>query len=189
MKRDVKHLILMRHAEADWGLNDFDRPLTKRGHQQAAQAGAWLAERGYIPEQIMSSAALRTRQTTTWVSDALGEKGPTAHLDEGLYEVGASRIIARINGVSENVRSVLVVSHLPGIQDAAIQLTRTWPWRCFTGSPRRLWQCLRCLGSGRFWMGRMRTLLRLKVSSLRFRAWWLGSVRALGLKLLSGRGK
>jgi len=37
--------------------------------------------------------------------------------------VGASRIIARINGVSENVRSVLVVSHLPGIQDAAIQLT------------------------------------------------------------------
>ena len=123
MKRDVKHLILMRHAEADWGLNDFDRPLTKRGHQQAAQAGAWLAERGYIPEQIMSSAALRTRQTTTWVSDALGEKGPTAHLDEGLYEVGASRIIARINGVSENVRSVLVVSHLPGIQDAAIQLT------------------------------------------------------------------
>lgn len=123
MKRDVKHLILMRHAEADWGLNDFDRPLTKRGHQQAAQAGAWLAEHGYIPEQIMSSAALRTRQTTTWVSDALGEKGPTAHLDEGLYEVGASRIIARINGVSENVRSVLVVSHLPGIQDAAIQLT------------------------------------------------------------------
>ena len=111
MKRDVKHLILMRHAEADWGLNDFDRPLTKRGHQQAAQAGAWLAEHGYIPEQIMSSAALRTRQTTTWVSD------------EGLYEVGASRIIARINGVSENVRSVLVVSHLPGIQDAAIQLT------------------------------------------------------------------
>ena len=123
MKRDVTHLILMRHAEADRGLNDFDRPLTKRGHQQAAQAGAWLAERGYIPEQIMSSAALRTRQTTTWVSDALGEKGPTAHLDEGLYEVGASRIIARINGVSENVRSVLVVSHLPGIQDAAIQLT------------------------------------------------------------------
>ena len=56
MKRDVKHLILMRHAEADWGLNDFDRPLTKRGHQQAAQAGAWLAERGYIPEQIMASA-------------------------------------------------------------------------------------------------------------------------------------
>ena len=51
----VKRLIIMRHAEADWGLNDFDRPLTKRGHEQAAAAGAWLAARGYIPEQIMSS--------------------------------------------------------------------------------------------------------------------------------------
>lgn len=50
----VKRLIIMRHAEADWGLNDFDRPLTKRGHEQAAAAGAWLAARGYIPEQIMS---------------------------------------------------------------------------------------------------------------------------------------
>lgn len=122
LKRDVKHLILMRHAEADWGLNDFDRPLTQRGHRQAAAAGAWLVERGYIPEQLMSSAALRTRQTTTWVSDALGDKGPTAHLDEGLYEVAASRIIARINGVSERVRSAMVVAHLPGIQDAAIRL-------------------------------------------------------------------
>ena len=109
----------MRHAEADWGLNDFDRPLTKRGHEQAAAAGAWLASRGYIPEQIMSSSALRTRQTTTWVADGLGSKAPTAHLDEGLYEVSAARIIARINGVSENVHSLMVVSHLPGVQDAA----------------------------------------------------------------------
>ena len=118
----VKRLIIMRHAEADWGLNDFDRPLTKRGHEQAAAAGAWLAARGYIPEQIMSSSALRTRQTTTWVSDGLGAKAPTAHLDEGLYEVSASRIIARINSVSENVHSLMVVSHLPGVQDAAQHL-------------------------------------------------------------------
>lgn len=121
-KRDIKYLILMRHAEADWGFNDFDRPLTKRGHEQAAEAGAWLVSRGYIPEQVMSSAALRARQTTTWVSEALGEKGPTAHLDEGLYEVGAPAIIARINTAAETVRSLLVVSHLPGIQDTALGL-------------------------------------------------------------------
>ena len=71
----VKRLIIMRHAEADWGLNDFDRPLTKRGHEQAAAAGAWLAARGYIPEQIMSRRLCVTRQTTTWVSDGLGGEG------------------------------------------------------------------------------------------------------------------
>ena len=121
-EHDAKYLILMRHAEADWGMDDFNRPLTSRGHSQAQTAGQWLAEKGYIPEQIMSSSALRTRQTTTWVSDALGEQAPTAHLDEGLYEVSDSRIIARINGVSEDVRSLLVVSHLPGIYDAALRL-------------------------------------------------------------------
>ena len=51
-----------------------------------------------------------------------GGEAPTAHLDEGLYEVSASRIIARINSVSENVHSLMVVSHLPGVQDAAQRL-------------------------------------------------------------------
>ena len=120
--RDVKRLIIMRHAEADWGMDDFDRPLTKRGHRQAADAGSWLKQKGYIPEQLISSAALRTRQTTTWISDALGEQAPTPHLDEGLYEVPASRVLARINGVSESVRTLMVVSHLPAVQDVTLQL-------------------------------------------------------------------
>lgn len=120
--RDIKRLIIMRHAEADWGMDDFDRPLTKRGHRQAVDAGSWLKQKGYIPEQLMSSAALRTRQTTTWISDALGEQAPTPHLDEGLYEVPASRVLARINGVSESVRTLMVVSHLPAVQDVTLQL-------------------------------------------------------------------
>ena len=68
--RDVKRLIIMRHAEADWGMDDFDRPLTKRGHRQAADAGSWLKQKGYIPEQLMSSAALRLMEKATSVSEA-----------------------------------------------------------------------------------------------------------------------
>ncbi len=170
----AKRLIIMRHAEADWGLNDFDRPLTKRGHEQAAAAGAWLASRGYIPEQIMSSSALRTRQTTTWVSDGLGAKAPTAHLDEGLYEVSASRIIARINSVSENVHSLMVVSHLPGVQDAVQRLMGpdsdpNASMDVYYGFPPSSIAVFEVPGSGLCLMARMRASWTSRASRLRTR--------------------
>lgn len=123
-RHDSKTLIIMRHAEADWGVDDFNRPLTHNGHLQASDAGQWLLENGYVPEMIMSSAALRTRQTTTWIEDALGEKAPTASLDERLYNAPASALVSAINNAPATVNSLMLVAHLPGVQDAATQLMR-----------------------------------------------------------------
>ena len=123
-RHDAKTLIIMRHAEADWGMDDFNRPLTKRGATQATAAGQWLLTSGNVPEMIASSAALRTRQTTTWVSHALGEKAATASLDERLYNAPASAITTAINNAPNTVNSLMVVAHLPGVQDAAMQLMR-----------------------------------------------------------------
>lgn len=123
-RHDSKLLIIMRHAEADWGLDDFNRPLTKRGYEQAATAGKWLMESEIVPEMIISSAALRTRQTTTWIEDALGEKAPTASLDERLYNAPSSSLISAINNAPASVNSLMLVAHLPGVQDAALQLMR-----------------------------------------------------------------
>lgn len=124
-RHDSKMLIIMRHAEADWGLDDFNRPLTQRGHGQASEAGQWLQETGAIPEMIISSAALRTRQTTTWIEDALGEKAPTASLDERLYNAPSSALIGAINHAPSTVNSLMLVAHLPGVQDAAMELMRS----------------------------------------------------------------
>ncbi|MBM7051571.1 MULTISPECIES: histidine phosphatase family protein [unclassified Rothia (in: high G+C Gram-positive bacteria)] len=121
----TKLLIIMRHAEADWGLDDFNRPLTKRGHAQAPQVGRWLLEKEYVPEMIVSSAALRTRQTTTWVSEGLGEKAPTASLDKNLYNAPARKLVSAINSAPETVQALMLVAHLPGVQDAALQLARS----------------------------------------------------------------
>ena len=104
------------------GMDDFDRPLTKRGHRQAADAGSWLKQKGLYSRAADVFGGAAHRQTTTWISDALGEQAPTPHLDEGLYEVPASRVLARINGVSESVRTLMVVSHLPAVQDVTLQL-------------------------------------------------------------------
>ena len=41
----------MRHAKAERpdGVADIDRPLTQRGHADAAAVGAWLAHHDYGP--------------------------------------------------------------------------------------------------------------------------------------------
>ena len=117
-------LIIMRHGQADmpWGTSDFDRRLTEHGERQAHDAAHWLLEQEAVPEMIVCSAALRTRQTCTWVMDAFGEKAPTASLDERLYNAAPSALIAAINRTPETVRSLMLIAHCPGVQEAVLHL-------------------------------------------------------------------
>ena len=117
-------LIIMRHGQADmpWGTSDFDRRLTEHGEQQAHDAARWLLEQGAVPEMIVCSAALRTRQTCTWVMDALGEKAPTPKLESALYAAGATSMLSVVNHVPETVNTLMVISHMPGIQSLALRL-------------------------------------------------------------------
>jgi hypothetical protein len=56
-------LILWRHAEAEDGVPDGERALTKKGRKQAAAVAAWL--KPHLPRQarILASPATRAQQT------------------------------------------------------------------------------------------------------------------------------
>jgi len=56
-------LILWRHAEAENGMPDSARELTKHGRKQAAQIAAWLKERMPAHCGILVSPSRRTQQT------------------------------------------------------------------------------------------------------------------------------
>ncbi len=120
----LRRLIIMRHSKADWpgGVDDHDRPLEERGHREAPLAGRWLVEQGVVPDFILCSSALRTRQTCTWVCSELGEKAPTPKLESGLYAASALRMLAVINQVPDTVTTLMVIAHLPGVQDLAVHL-------------------------------------------------------------------
>jgi len=120
----VKRLILMRHSKAAFplGVEDHERPLAQRGHNEAPLAGKWLVENNIVPDFILCSSALRTRQTCTWICQQLGEKAPTPKLEDGLYAAGPARILSVINHVPETVTTLMVISHMPGIQEAALRL-------------------------------------------------------------------
>ncbi|ALE93806.1 histidine phosphatase [Arthrobacter alpinus] len=120
----IKRLILMRHSKAAFplGVEDHERPLAQRGHTEAPLAGKWLVENAVVPDFILCSSALRTRQTCTWVCQQLGEKAPTPKLEDGLYAAGPRQILSVINHVPETVTTLMVISHMPGVQEAALRL-------------------------------------------------------------------
>ncbi|MDX2341470.1 histidine phosphatase family protein [Micrococcus sp. NPDC078436] len=121
---DAKTLIVLRHAKAGWpeGADDHDRPLAARGHDQAPAAGRWLRENGLVPDGIVCSDALRTRQTCVWVCEQLGELAPTPYLDRRLYEADAARALSIVNETEEGVRRLLVVGHMPWVQNLGMRL-------------------------------------------------------------------
>ncbi len=120
----LKRLMLLRHAKAEWqaGVADHERSLSTRGHHDAALPGRWMVDNDSIPDLILCSSALRTRQTCTWICAELGDKAPTPKLEEDLYAARPEEILALINRVPATVTNLLVIAHMPGVQDLAMRL-------------------------------------------------------------------
>jgi phosphohistidine phosphatase len=71
----MKTIILVRHAKSSWkdlSLDDFDRPLNKRGKINAPLMGEKLKERQIMPDLILSSPAKRARKTATTIAKKIG---------------------------------------------------------------------------------------------------------------------
>ncbi|GGJ89190.1 phosphoglycerate mutase [Pilimelia anulata] len=121
----VTTLVLLRHAKAarpDDG-PDFDRPLTTRGHGDAAAAGAWLRRKQYIPDVVLCSPARRTRQTWHAVAVALADAArPEVTYRAEIYESGAPGVLALLHDLGEHAGTVLLVGHNPTVSDMSALL-------------------------------------------------------------------
>lgn len=124
MSQHYKTLLILRHAEAGHSFSgdDHSRQLTQRGQAEAQLMGQWLAEQNLAPEAAVVSDAMRTRQTYVWISDRLGDLAPTAYLDSRLYLAESRGLCSIINETPETVQTLLVVAHMPGVQDLAMEL-------------------------------------------------------------------
>jgi phosphohistidine phosphatase len=74
-------------------------------------------------ELIISSDALRARLTAEAVADAIGYGGQIL-LDPRLYHASAADILAVLrSAVDDNVTTVMIVGHNPGLEDLVARLT------------------------------------------------------------------
>jgi phosphohistidine phosphatase len=120
-------LVILRHAKADRpsGVADLNRPLTQRGHADAAAAGAWLAARGYRPDLVLCSPAKRTRQTWRGVSVALTGPGePDVQYESALYYESTQDALDLVREVPAGVGSVLLIGHNPTMSTLSALLDR-----------------------------------------------------------------
>lgn len=123
----MKRLILTRHAKSSWDdplTPDHDRPLNERGKMAAADLGQWLASRGYVPDEVLCSDALRTRKTWSGIAPALPGT-PVLGLKPALYHAGADVMLAVLRHATGNV--VMMIGHNPGIAEFASRIVAQPP--------------------------------------------------------------
>ncbi|OGB27445.1 MAG: histidine phosphatase family protein [Burkholderiales bacterium RIFCSPLOWO2_02_FULL_57_36] len=124
-------LILWRHAEAEPGDPDDERPLTAKGHKQAAKIAGWLDRN--LPDRckILVSPTKRTLQT----AQALGRK---FKVEPGLMPDATPETILALAKWPDAREPVLIVGHQPtlgqvaglliagSIQDWTIKKSNAW---------------------------------------------------------------
>ena len=110
----LKTLFLLRHAKSDWHGEspDHERTLAPRGHDAAQRIGRFLSEIGQLPERVVSSTAVRARETVRLAALA-GEWSTELELDSNLYDTSAERMLEWLHGVDDTTNSVLLAGHQP----------------------------------------------------------------------------
>jgi len=118
----MKHLYLVRHAKSSWDyleLDDFDRPLNKRGMTDAPRMGRYLAGRGVVPAIIVASPARRTHETANAFVHTMNIPPTDFCEDSRIYAATASTLLDVIREWDDACSSVMVVGHNPGIAEVA----------------------------------------------------------------------
>jgi phosphohistidine phosphatase len=128
----MKTLGLFRHAKSDWDdprARDFDRPLNPRGRIWAPRMGDFIrqecARRGLAWNRIMSSPAVRAAQTIEMAAQGAGlAPGATLAInwDRRLYLASSATLIDVLRELPQDLTSVLMVGHNPGLEDLIFDL-------------------------------------------------------------------
>jgi len=122
-----KRLFLLRHAKSssdDPFVQDFDRDLNKRGRKAARGLSKWLENKGYMPDLVLCSAALRTRQTLELTQEGFGGR-PEISIEKRLYLADVEdlrRRLAELDKRSPCPDAVLMIGHNPGLEEFALDL-------------------------------------------------------------------
>ncbi len=105
-------------------MDDHDRPLNTRGEAGAERVGAWLADRGHVPELLLCSTAKRAVMTAQIIMEQFADK-PEIDYIAGLYHASPDTILSKIRAAKPG--DVMVVGHNPGMASFADLISETRP--------------------------------------------------------------
>lgn len=114
----MKTVYLIRHAKSDWNTSaqtDFERPLNKRGKNDAPLIAEQLNQLDFKVDTMYISPAKRTTETTELIYRSLNNKPNNTKLINKLYHASLEDLSGLINDLSEAENSIAIVTHNPGI--------------------------------------------------------------------------
>lgn len=112
-------LVLLRHAESAHAPEpgaDHARELTARGRDQAREASQQLLGKHGPFDHMLVSSAERARATAVIVAGVAGIDPAAAEYTGDLYEADPYEILVRLRQVREDIHSLLVIGHNPGLE-------------------------------------------------------------------------
>lgn len=118
----MKRLTLVRHGNAAWKnsqASDFERPLTRRGQAEAEALARHLLARQLVPDLLMTSPALRAKQTTEILARELELPANTVKQEEWLYLAQPADILRAARSPGPKVQHLMLVGHNPGVSELA----------------------------------------------------------------------
>ncbi|MFB9887060.1 SixA phosphatase family protein [Balneatrix alpica] len=127
----MKYLTLVRHAKSCWKnplLKDHQRPLNRRGAEDAPRVGRHIAEQisqGMLPsvDLILHSDALRTCATAKLLANELGLLPQQLLASPALYECNGETLLNHIRLTQNSIQHLLVVGHNPGLMECYEELS------------------------------------------------------------------
>lgn len=127
----MKKLFIIRHAKSSWDdpeLDDFDRPLNKRGQKDAPRMGKRLKEKRITPDIMISSPAERALATCIAIAKVLDFDQPKIKTERKLYHASEDEILNVLRNLKDSPRDseevVLLFGHNPGLTEFANSLLK-----------------------------------------------------------------
>ena len=114
----MKTLTLIRHAKSSWddlSLNDAERPLNRRGERDAPKMAERLAARGFSPDLIVASPAVRASTTADIIASGLGYPRDRIVRERALYHASLDQLLDITVAQDEKIDSLVLVGHNPGL--------------------------------------------------------------------------
>jgi phosphohistidine phosphatase len=126
----MKTIILVRHSKSSWknlSLDDFDRPLNKRGKRNAPFMGEKLKEMEIMPDLILSSPAKRAKKTAITIAKAIGYPKKKIKYDNNMYHSSAWYLLEMVRNQDNKNETIMLFGHNPDLNIIADMLLKQNP--------------------------------------------------------------
>lgn len=109
----MKNIVFIRHGKSSWSHNlpDIDRPLKKRGVNDAFLIGNKLKEIDFKADVIYSSPANRAFSTCKIIMECIETPIEEVVIEHELYDFSGHEVLKFIQNLPDSINDVIIFGH------------------------------------------------------------------------------